>query len=129
MPKILIIEDDETLGKMYQRKLIHEHFEVAIAYSGEEGIIAAQKIKPDLILLDITMPGIDGFEVIKRIKKLPFVQNIPIIILTNLGTSEIFIDEAKILGVNNYLIKYKTSSNTVVEKIKEELEIKTGGES
>jgi len=124
MSKILIIEDDETLVKMYQRKLEHEGFQVAVAYSGGEGMLKAPREKPDLILLDIMMPAVDGFEVIKNLKAVRETKDIPIIILTNLGTSEIFINEAKSLGVKNYLVKYKTSADEVVVKIKQELKDK-----
>ncbi len=121
MAKILIIEDNETLVRMYKKKLEHDGFEVAAAYSGGEGLIATSKEKPDLILLDIMMPAVDGFEVIKQLKRQEETKNIPIVILTNLGTSEIFIDEAKMLGVKSYLVKYKTSAQEVVETIKKEL--------
>lgn len=121
MAKILIVEDDEILAKMYLKKLEHEGFTVENAYSGEEGLKAVNKEKPDLILLDIMMPGIDGFAVVKQLKADDNTKNIPIIILTNLGTSQIFVDEAKMLGVNEYLVKYKTSASEVVTKIKEEL--------
>lgn len=98
MAKILIVEDDETLVKMYKRKLEHEGFEVAAAYSGGEGLIAAPKEMPDLILLDIMMPAVDGFEVIRKLKQENKTNKIPIVILTNLGTSEIFINEARALS-------------------------------
>lgn len=123
MAKILIIEDDEILVKMYKRKLEHEGFEVATAFSGGEGMIAAPQEKPDLILLDIMMPAVDGFEVIKNLRAVKETKDIPVIILTNLGTSDIFLNEAKRLGVKQYLIKYKTSTNEVIEKIKQELKI------
>lgn len=124
MAKILIIEDDETLVKMYKKKLEHDGFEVAAAYSGGEGLVAAAREKPDLILLDIMMPAVDGFEVIKKLRADVETKNLPIVILTNLGTSEIFIDEAKMLGVKSYLVKYKTSAGEVVETIKKELNLK-----
>lgn len=121
MSKILITEDDETLSKMYQRKLEHEGFEVVMAYAGDEGLALAAKEKPDLILLDVMMPGMDGFAVVRELNKNPELKDIPVIIMTNLGTSDIFIDEAKMLGVKAYLVKYKTSVNEVIEKIREEL--------
>ena len=122
MPKILLVEDDETLSKMYQKKLEFEGFEVVTAFDGNEGIKKATSGVPDLILQDIMLPGIDGFGVIKQLKEAEKTKNIPIIILTNLGTSETFIDEAKILGVRQYLIKYKTSADDVVKAIKKELD-------
>ena len=121
MAKILIVEDDEVLSRMYQKKITLEGYQVVAAYSGEEGLEKVVQENPDLILLDIMMPGIDGFEVIKRMRADSTLKDIPIIILTNLGTSDVFIDEARMLGVKNYLVKYKTSTNDVIEKIKEEL--------
>lgn len=121
MAKILMVEDDATLAQMYQKKLTHEGFEVTLAFSGEEGLQIVEQENPDLILLDIMMPGMDGFEVIKKIKEIKSLASTPIIILTNLGSSDVFIDHAKKMGIKNYLIKYKTSASTVVEKIREEL--------
>lgn len=120
--KILIIEDDMVLVKMYQKKLQHEGFEVEVAYSGGEGLAKLGQNKADLILLDIMMPAIDGFAVIKEIRKDEETRSIPIIILTNLGTTEIFIEEAKRLGIKDYLVKYKTSQDQLVEKVKEVLD-------
>ena len=121
MAKILIIEDDIVLSRMYQKKFEHEGFQVAAAYSGGEGLQKAPMEKPDVILLDIMMPAVDGFAVIRSLKKDETTKDTPIIILTNLGTSQIFIDEAKRLGVKEYLIKYKTSSKEVVEAVKRAL--------
>lgn len=115
--KILIIEDDVVLTRMYTKKFEHDGYEVVPTYSGGEGLAAAPREKPNCILLDIMMPAIDGFAVVKALKKDSVTRDIPIIILTNLGTSEIFIDEAKRLGVQDFLIKYKTSSKEVVDKI------------
>lgn len=122
--KILIIEDDIVLSRMYQKKFTHEGFEVAAAYSGGEGLQKAPMEKPAVILLDIMMPAVDGFAVIRTLKKDENTRDIPIIILTNLGTSPIFIDEAKRLGIQEYLIKYKTSAAEVVAAVKRALEKK-----
>ena len=115
MAKILIIEDDMVLVRMYTKKFEHDGYQVVAAYSGGEGLVAAPREKPDCILLDIMMPGVDGFSVIKTLKQDPLTRNIPIVILTNLGTSGIFIEEAKRLGVKDYLVKYKTGSKEVVQ--------------
>lgn len=114
MSKILIIEDDIVLSRMYQKKFERDGYQVIAAYSGGEGLVAASREKPDCILLDIMMPAMDGFTVIRNLKQDEATRNIPIVILTNLGTSEIFIEEAKRLGVKDYLIKYKTSAKDVV---------------
>lgn len=117
MPKILIIEDDVVLARMYAKKFEHDGYEVRAAYSGGEGLAAAPREKPDCILLDIMMPAVDGFQCIRTLKQDPTTRDIPIIVLTNLGTSPIFIDEAKRLGVQDYLIKYKTASKDVVARV------------
>lgn len=122
MAKILVVEDDVTLSKLYRKKLDLAGFETEPSFNGKEAVVKASEITPDLILLDIMLPGIDGFEVVKQLKLNKKTANIPIIILTNLGTSDVFIDEAKMLGVRQYLIKYKTSGSELVEKIKAELE-------
>ena len=115
MAKILIIEDDMVLVRMYTKKFEHDGYQVVAAYSGGEGQVAAPREKPDCILLDIMMPGVDGFSVIRTLKQDPLTRNIPIVILTNLGTSGIFIEEAKRLGVKDYLVKYKTGSKEIVQ--------------
>ncbi len=117
--KILIVEDDVVLVRMYSKKFEHDDYQVVAAYSGGEGLALASREKPDCILLDIMMPAMDGFEVIRNLREDETTRNIPIVILTNLGTSEVFIEEAKRLGVSDYLVKYKTGSKevvTVVEK-------------
>jgi len=121
MSKILIIEDDIVLVRMLTKKFEHEGFEVAAAYSGGEGLAAAPRERPDCILLDIMMPAMDGFSVIRTLQKDEVTKDIPIVILTNLGTSTIFIDEAKRMGVKDYLIKYKTSAKDVVETVRRNL--------
>jgi len=125
MKKILIIEDDVVLVRMYTKKFEHDGFQVVAAYSGGEGLVAAPREKPDCILLDIMMPGVDGFAVIRKLKQDETTHNIPIVILTNLGTSEIFIEEAKRLGVKDYLVKYKTGSKDVVQVVEQALSQKS----
>jgi len=121
MSKVLLVEDDEVLARMYQTKFQHDGYQTVIAYSGQEGIDFAAKEKPDVILLDIMMPHVDGFQVLKTIKSNPEISKIPIIVLTNLGTSEILIKEAKRLGADDYLIKYQISAKEVVEKVEKYL--------
>lgn len=117
--KILIIEDDTVLAKMYAKKFENDGFQVILVFSGREATIAVEREMPDVIVLDIMLPAIDGFTIIKNIKQNPKIKDIPIVILTNLGTSQIIIDEAKKLGVNNYLVKYKTATREVVRVVEE----------
>lgn len=115
--KILIIEDDVAIASLYKKELEKAGYQVVIANSGGEGLTLASEEKPALILLDIMMPAIDGFTVIRNLKEKKETAKTPIIVLTNLGTSKIFIEEAKRLGVENYLLKYKTSLKDMVATV------------
>lgn len=115
--KILIVEDDVVLVRMYRKKFELEGFEIIPTYSGGEGLAAASREKPDCILLDLMMPGIDGFTVMKTLKEDANTKDIPIVVLTNLGTSKIFVEEAKRLGAKDYLIKYKTATKDIITLI------------
>jgi len=121
MSKILLVEDDEVLAKMYKKKFELDGFEVLVAYSGHDALVVVPQLKPDVVLLDVMMPGMDGFQVLKTLKSDPKVSQIPVVILTNLGSSQMFIDEAKRLGAAEYLIKYKTSAETVLETVKKQI--------
>lgn len=116
--KILIIEDEIILARMYQRKFQSDDYEALIAYDGEEGLKLAEKEKPDAVLLDLMLPKIGGFEILKKLKENKETSKIPVIILTNLGTSQILINEGLKLGAEDYLIKLTTSSSEVIEKVK-----------
>lgn len=84
MKKIVLIEDDEDLCEMVQYLLESNGYQTFLAHDAEKGIRLIQKQKPDLILLDIILPGIDGAEVVKRINTQPYLRDIPIIFLTGL---------------------------------------------
>ncbi|HDJ30447.1 response regulator [bacterium] len=118
---ILIIEDDKFLRDLITRKLSKEGYEVFVAVNGEEGLKKTKEKKPDLILLDLILPGIDGFEVLARIKKEPLIAKIPVIILSNLGQKE-DIERGLQLGAVDYLIKAHFTPGEIIEKIKKFLE-------
>ena len=120
--KILIVEDDFFLIKLCQKKLEKEGFEVFLAQDGNEGIEQAKKNIPDLILLDIILPGIDGFDVLKTLKNESSTKAIPIVLLSNLGQKE-DIDKGSALGATDYLIKAHFSPQEIVDKVKEILKI------
>lgn len=124
MKKILFIEDESTLQKRMGEFLGQEGYKVIPALDGETGFKLAQKEKPDLILLDIILPKLDGFEVFKRIKDDKKTQNIPVIILTNLENSS-DIEKSLELGATAYLIKSDQSLEDVLEKINKTLGSKT----
>lgn len=119
MPNILLIEDDEMLASMYQERLSEEGYAVNIAGDGEEALEKATG-KPDLILLDIMLPKLNGFEVLKRLKENQTTRHIPVIILTNLGSKNANEDRnlALALGASDYLVKSFHLPNEVVDKIK-----------
>jgi len=123
MKKILIIEDDSFLSEMYSTKLIQEGFETEIAVDGKQGIDKIKNIKPDLVLLDIVLPKMDGFEILESVKKDPEFKNIPIILLTNLGQKN-EIEKGLSLGADEYIIKAHFTPTAVVAKVKEILKSK-----
>jgi CheY-like chemotaxis protein len=118
MAKILLVEDDTILVEMYQAKFEIEGHEVRVATNGEECLTILKEFKPELILLDILMPKLNGFHVLKEIKKQPELRQIPVILLTNLGQAEVDMNQelAKALGVNDYLIKSHHTPDEVVQK-------------
>lgn len=114
---ILVIEDDKFLRELIAQKLLRENYDVSEAIDGEEGIKKIKEEKPDLILLDLILPGIDGFEVLAQTKKDPAVASIPIIILSNLGQKE-DIEKGLKMGATDYLIKAHFTPGEIIEKIK-----------
>jgi len=117
MKKILIVEDDKFLRELISRKLITENFEVVEAVDGEEGIRKAKEEGPDLILLDLILPGTDGFEVLATIKNNSSLSAIPVIILSNLGQKE-DIEKGLKMGASDYLIKAHFTPREIIDKIK-----------
>lgn len=115
---ILIIEDDDFFRELIRKKLLSEGFSVLEAIDGEKGLTEIKEKKPDLVLLDLLLPNIDGFEVLLKLKSDPEIKNIstPIIILSNLGQRE-DIDRALQLGAADYLIKSQFDINQVIQKI------------
>ena len=116
--KILIVEDDDILVKVLEEKLQDEGFEVSIAMDGNSALVTAKKNKPDVILLDLILPKADGLEVLSKLKGNDQLENVPIIILSNLGEDQ-KIKQALALGAIDYLIKAQHPIKEVVEKIKE----------
>ena len=117
MKKILFIEDESVLQKTFEKTLKGEGYEIISALDGEIGLNLAKKEKPDLILLDLILPKINGFEVLKKLKEDPETKEIPVIILTNLERMT-DIDKALELGATTYLVKVDYSLEEVIEKIK-----------
>ena len=114
--KILIIEDDKFLGKMLGRMLEDAGYEVLLAVSGKEGLNKLSGSDFNLILLDIMLPDIDGFDVLNKIKKDRTISKIPVIIMSNLGQPE-DIKQGKDLGAIDYIVKSDFSLDEVSKKI------------
>ncbi len=115
--KILIVEDEAILQKALQEILLQEDYEVVSALDGELGLKMAVSEAPDMILLDLIMPKMDGFEVLEALKKDEKTKKIPIIILTNLGGTE-DVQKALVLGATNYVVKADHDLSEIVGKIK-----------
>lgn len=120
--KILLIEDDPFLRNLMMIKLQKEGFNVSEAFDGEDGLAKASKIKPALVLLDLILPGIDGFEVLRQLKSNPALNSIPVIILSNLG-SRTDIEKGVKMGAYDFMIKAHFTPEEIVEKIKNALAI------
>ena len=123
MKSILLIEDDPFLIDIYTTKLKESGFSVEVATNGEEGIIKAKEVKPKLIVLDIVLPQIDGWEILKKIKQDENLKKIPVIILSNLGQKS-EVEKGIKLGAVKYLIKAHFAPSEVSEEIKKTLNLK-----
>ena len=114
---LLLIEDDVFLGSIYKTKFEQQGFRVSVADNGEDGLADAKRKKPDIILLDVLLPRVDGFEVLRELKRDTLTASIPVVLLTNLGQKE---DITKGLerGAVDYLIKahFKPSETVAVVK-------------
>jgi DNA-binding response OmpR family regulator len=121
--KILLIEDDKMLLEMYTAKFTREGFEIATAENGSDGLKAARDMKPDMVLLDIIMPKLDGFATLKEIRKDENIKDVPVILLTNLGQDQ-DIQKGKDLGADDYFVKANHTPTEIVEKVQELLKKK-----
>lgn len=117
---MLLVEDDAFLARIYAQKFEDEGFGVHLAGTGEEGLTMALRDKPSIIVLDILLPGIDGFEVLEKLKQDPATQSIPVVVLSNLGQKE-DVDKATGLGAAGYLIKAHALPQDVLRKANEVL--------
>lgn len=120
--KIEVVEDDEIISKSITGELESAGFEVIKAANGEAGLALALKDKPDLILLDIVMPIMDGLTMLRKLRQDSWGGKVPVIILTNLSTDEYLMDNALKLDPSHYLTKTDWTLEEVVEKIKKRLE-------
>jgi len=119
---VLLIEDDTFLANIYKTKFEMEGFVVDVAENGELGLKEVQKRQPDLVLLDILLPKMDGFTVLQQMKEDAELKNIPVILLTNLGQKD-DVEKGLKLGAADYLIKAHFKPSETVDKVKSVLGI------
>jgi len=118
--KIAIIEDDIVISQMYRMKFEAEGFEVQTADNGRKGVELATSMHPDIILLDIRMPEMNGDEALKAIRATTWGKHVPVLVLTNLGEEEAP-SSLKALGIHSYIVKADFTPRQVVERVKQAL--------
>jgi CheY-like chemotaxis protein len=121
MPSILLVEDDPFIVDIYSKKLKEAGFSVEIANDGQEALKKLQEQKPDLLILDIVLPNIDGWEFLRKIRNESSLKDVRVIILSNLSQKS-EIEKSKELGVIKYIVKAYYTPTQVVEEIKTILE-------
>ncbi|OHA62832.1 MAG: hypothetical protein A2556_01150 [Candidatus Vogelbacteria bacterium RIFOXYD2_FULL_44_9] len=114
--KVFIVEDDEFLRSLTVKRLEKEGYEVAVSPDGEGAMAGILKAKPDIILLDLLLPGLNGYEVLQKIRDNGETKALPVIVFSNLGQRE-DIEKAKAIGVNDFLIKANFTLDDVVTKV------------
>lgn len=117
---ILVVEDDKFLRELLVRKLGAEGFDVKNAIDAEMAFTALAERMPDIILLDLILPGVDGFEILARVKANPKFVNVPVIILSNLGQKE-DLDKAMTLGAKDFMVKANFTLDEIVAKVRAEV--------
>lgn len=120
MTKIAIIEDDQVISQMYRMKFEADGFEVQLAGDGKRGVALVEAFQPDMILLDLQMPEMDGAEALKIIRGADWGKTIPVIVLTNMGEEESPKD-IRSLGIHSYIVKADLTPRQVVQRVKEAL--------
>ncbi len=115
--KILIVEDEEVLAKVLQEKLENSGYAAEIAMDGDAALAAAEKFRPDAIVLDLLLPKKNGFEVLETLKANEVLKMIPVIVVSNLGEDS-DIKRSLQLGAADYYVKSEHPINEIVEKIK-----------
>ena len=120
--RILLVEDDDALANVYLIRLQAEGFDVQRVANGEDALATALKYHPDLVLLDVMMPRVSGFDVLDILRNTPETSNVKVTMLTALG-QESDMERAKALGVNEYLVKSQVVIADVVDRIRHQLDV------
>lgn len=114
----MVAEDDSLYAKVYQNKLGKEGYDVVIAENGKVAVEKATVLKPNLILMDLIMPIMDGFTALKEIKANPKTKNIKVLVMSNLGQDSDIV-KAKTLGAEEYFVKANISIQELVDKVRQ----------
>jgi DNA-binding response OmpR family regulator len=120
MPKVAIIEDDQAISQMYRIKFEAEGYEVETAINGKLGLKLCEELNPDIVLLDLMMPEMNGDEMLQQMRKTDWGKKMPVIILTNMGEQEAPVI-LKELGVRRFIVKAEMTPRQVAEMVKAEL--------
>jgi len=119
---VLLVEDDVFLSGIYQKKFEMEGYKISLADNGEKALVEVKKKKPDIVMLDILLPKLDGFAVLAKLKADSETKDIPVILLTNLGQKD-DVEKGLQMGAADYLIKAHFKPSEVVDKIKQVLHL------
>ncbi len=122
MTTLVIIEDDQVISQMYRMKFESDGFTVHVARNGQDGISLVEEVSPDLILLDMQMPGMNGDEALGEIRKHDWGKHVPVIVLTNLGEEEAP-KHLRSLGIESYIVKADLTPRQVVDRVKQTLKL------
>lgn len=116
--KILLVEDDTSISRVYERKLKLEGAEVLVAFNGKEGLDKLKENKVDLILVDLMMPVLNGYNMLVEVRKNPQTKDIPVIVITNFTSGhEKYSKKIKELNIDDYIVKSDISIKDFVQKI------------
>lgn len=127
MKKMLIIEDDQIVGNIYRHKFQVEGFQVSVATDGEAGLIAVKQLKPDIVVLDLMLPKVNGVEILKSMRAEPTTRSIPVVVLTNAYLSGL-VQEAWKAGANHCMIKANCTPRQLVDLITKTLDTSAAAE-
>ncbi len=122
MNKVLLVEDDQILARLYQTKFQKEGFDIQLAFDGQDGLDKMRSFLPELIILDLIMPKVDGFNFLEKVKGDSELskRGTPILVLSNLG-QESDIKKAMEMGAKDFFIKADVSLSQMVEKVRKYL--------
>ena len=117
-PLVLFVEDDVTIREMYRMQLVNDGMEVVVASDGAAGLEAARRRRPDLVLLDLRLPEVDGFAVLAALKSDPDLLDVPVLVLSNYGDPDM-VRRGRGMGATDYLIKSRTMPGDLSRRVRE----------